>query len=437
MKTLFFKLKNTAKDVLQRVYITLQLYRENGLANHAAACAYGFLLSMAPMLLLLAFFIILVYESSPGAITAMINTIPFLGGIFDEQWLSSDFFYFSRPGIPSIISVLSIIWAGRILALSMQRGLRIVFPADKNRNAAKNAFVTLAIEASVIIFVLVVIISSRTAMRFYELLDFLPERSIIKFVTSYFGGQVSSIFLLGVSAFLVYLFVPEKSPRKFSAFQGAVFCTLAYFCTVMVLGVILNNVRYNFIYGTFGNLVIILINVYFFFTFFFIGAQFAFVTDAFEALLFSMLRKIKIKALEKETKRKIRPFNLWSRLFNTPEDRLDKYMRYYKKSEIIFCHEDAAGNIFYLLEGEVEIIVSSSDGSENSAGILKADSFFGEIGYMLSENQITIIRAITDVSVFVMPPALFDTVLKYDTNLDKTLIEHMSKRLNKQMGYFQ
>jgi len=435
LKNVISRLIAAVRSFLQRMYITVQLYLENGLANHAAACAYGFLLSMTPMLLLIAFVMFFIYKSSPGTVTAMIGTIPFLGSIFDEQWLSSDLFSFSSPGIPGIISVLSIIWAGRILAMSIHRGLKNVFPTGKKRNPVKNAGVILAIEVSVIIFVLVVIISSRTAMRFYGLFEFFPQGSIVRLVTSHFGGQVFTVILLGLGAFFVYLSVPLKPPRKFSAFQGALFCTFAYFCTVMVLGIILNKARYNFLYGTFGNLIIILVNVYFFFTFFFIGAQLAFVADHFDALLFSRIRKIKIKASRKSIEigffKKLKPYYLLNNFFNPSKSNLNKYLRHYKKDEVIFSHGDIVDDIFYLLDGEVEMMISSSHGKESFSGIVKADSFFGEMNNLLSEDRIVTVRAKTDISVFAITSSLLDIIIKHDTSLDRKLIEHMSRKFKR------
>ena len=435
MKNLFSKVLISARAFLQRMYITVQMYVETGLANHAAACAYGLLLSMAPMLLLLALLIFFFYRLSPGAVTAMIGTIPFLGSIFDERWLSGDFLVFSNLSIPGIISALGIIWAGRRLAMAIDRGLKIVFPSGKKRNAVENAIVILAIEASVIIFVLVVIISSRTVMRFYRFMDFLPHSLLVRFVTSHFGGQVLTISLLGIGTFIAYLSVPLKPPRKFSAFQGALFCTLAYFCTVMVLGIILDISRYNFLYGTFGNLIIILINVYFFFTFFFIGAQLAFVADHFDALFFSMMRKIKIKA-SKKTKaggflKKLRPYYLLNSFFNPSKSNLNRYLRHYKKDEVIFTHGDIVDDIFYLLEGEAEMLISSSYGKDNFSGVVKADSFFGDMGYLLSEDKSVTVRAKTDISVFAISSSLLDIIVNHDTSLDRKLFEHMSRRLNR------
>ena len=432
MKTVLSKLIAAGKTFLQRLVITLQLYGENGLANHAAACAYGFLLSITPMLLLIAIFIFAVFRPSPEGIAAFIGNIPFLGSLFDEQLLSSDFFSFSTPGISSIIFVLSIIWAGRILALSMQRGLKIIFPADKNRNPVKNTLVTLSIEISVIILILMSIISSRTALRLYRLFDFSPEFSVLQIIMSYTGSQISSIFLLGAASFLAYLFVPVNSPRKLSALKGSFFCVLLYFCTALIMGILLDISRYNFLYGTLGNLIVLLINVYFFFLFFFLGAQFAFVIDSFDMLLFIKLRQSRNKVKEKnETAGSARQWHtdLFYKFFYPAKDNLRKYLRHYKKDEIIFSQGDSGNDVYYLIEGEVEILISSSDGTVSSVDVLKADSFFGEMGSLLSEDRTATVRAKARVTAIALPLSLFDTVLKYDTSLDRVLLQNMSRRL--------
>jgi len=447
MKTVFHNFMIIAKTFLQKIYITIQLYTGKGVANHAAACAYAFLLSMAPMLLLIAFFILYAFESSPGAITAMIGTIPFLGTLFIEEWLSMDLFAFSKLGLPSVIFTLSIIWAVRILAMTMQRGLKIVFPAARKRNPLKNTLITISIAISVTIFLLVIIISSRTALRFYRILDFYPHIWIFQFITSLRGSRISYITLLGIGSYFVYLLVPVNPPRKFSAFQGALLCSIAYFCTVLILGIILNIARYNFLYGTLGNLIIILINVYVFFTFFFVGALYAFVTDSFDALLFIRIRQNRSKAAEKKRikgspgiihfpvhsaliKMNMEsPSDLLYRFLYPSEKNLKKYLRTYNENDIILTPGNTMEDIFYLLEGEAEILISSSNGSENSAGILKPDSFFGDMDYLFSEDKHVTIRANTNVKALYLPPTLFDSILKYDTNLDKDIIDKMFHRL--------
>ncbi|MCL2270540.1 MAG: cyclic nucleotide-binding domain-containing protein [Treponema sp.] len=182
-----------------------------------------------------------------------------------------------------------------------------------------------------------------------------------------------------------------------------------------------------------GSLIVLLIHVYFFFTFFFLGAQFAFVSDSFDALLFSKLRQIRRKADtksqgEKSAKRPVRP-DLLSHLFVPEESNLNKYLRIYKQNEIIISQGEPGDDVYYLLKGEVEILLSSPQNEGSSSGILNAGSFFGEMSYLLSEDRSATIRAKTDVSVFVLPPHVFDAILKYDTSLDRDIIEHMSRRL--------
>jgi len=424
MKTIFVKLKVTGKTLLQRLLITIQLYGENGLANHAAACAYGFLLSMAPMLLLIVLFIFMTIESSTAAIFSLIETLPFLDVIFDEQWFHSDLFTVSKPGIPGVISVISVFWAARILALSMQRALKVIFPSAKNRNPVMDTVVTLATEAVVLFFVLIAITGSRTAMRLYQMLNFLPENSILHIAATRAGNSVFIVVLLGIIAFIVYLFVPVNSPRKSSAFQGALFCAVTCFGLNMALGSILNTSMYNLLYGTLGNMIIMLVNVYFFFMVFFLGAQLSYVIDYFDSLLFVQLRQITIKSV----KQKKHP-SLMYKIFNPEESSLRKYLRRYKMGEIIISQGDAGEDIYFLLEGEAEILLPSLAGDVNSVGMLKSGSFFGEMGYLLSEERAATIRASTDVSVFALPPVLFETILKHDTSLDRDLIEHITRRL--------
>jgi membrane protein len=203
------------------------------------------------------------------------------------------------------------------------------------------------------------------------------------------------------------------------------------------MGFILNKSTYNFLYGALGNLIILLINVHFFFTFFFMGAQLAFVIDSSEALIFAKLRRTRFKPVEESNMKHIKRPNLRTLLFFSIESNLKKYCHFYKSGEIIFSQGDSADCIFYLLEGEVEITVSPLHDNANQdlarkgvfSNVLEPGSFFGEMGYLLSEGRTATAIAKTGVSSLALPPPVFDDILKYDTSLDRTIIENMSKRL--------
>jgi len=432
MGNVFIKCRILAKAFFQRLFISVQLYNGNGLANHAAACSYGFLLSMAPILLSIAFILTFALKASPAAIMALLDDIPVLENLFNKEWLNSDFFTFSKPGISGVVSAVGIIWAGRILSLSMQRGLKVIFPGEKGRNPVADIIVTLTIEAVVLIIILTVVLGSRAAMWIYRRFDFIPGISLLLFITSHAWLRVSSVFLLWLFSFLAYLFVPVNRPRKLSALQGALICTIAYSCVALFLEFILNISRYNFLYGALGSLVVLLVNVFFFFNFFFMGAQFAFAADSFEPLFFSKLRQLVVVPAEEAKTKKSAADRIISRLlyklFYPHNGRMTRYLRCFEKGMIIFRQKDSGDDIYYLLEGQVEVLPSASQDSA-AAGLINAGSFFGEKGHLLSEERTATIRAKTDVSVFVLPPHLFDAVLKFDTGLDRDIIAHITRRL--------
>lgn len=423
LKRIFLRSKRLGKSFLQRVVITLQLSGANGLANHASACAYGFLLSIAPMLLLITFFIFIFFNPSPRAVVFIFQYIPILGSLFDSQWLESDFFSAGVLGFSGIVSILSIFWAGRILALSMQRALAGVFPVKKNRNPVSNMLVALAITAAVFLLVVIYILCSPVALRIYRYyLDLTNNRFLHIFVVL-IGSWFSPIILLAVISLLTYLFIPVNPPKRFSAFQGSLFFTLSYTIMYLILGFILDTSNYNFIYGTFGSLIFLLVNVYFFFFLFFIGAQYAYVIDFFDALLFCKMRLSRINAVFRKSKFP----DLYYLLFSPYRSSLDKFIQEFKKDEVIISKGDSGNDIYYILEGEVEILLSLEDNT--SVAVLNTDSFFGEMGYLLSEARTAYIKAKTDVCVLVLPPVLYEAILKNDTSLDRDIIENITRRL--------
>jgi len=427
-------MKIKAKTFIQRLFITFQLYNDNGLANHSAAGAYGFLLSVAPMFLVISFFILSAFQSAPHAVATLFSNISFIDLIIDEKWLTENFLTITRPGFSSIISFLCILWAGRILVLSMQRGLKIIFKGTKTRNFIKETLITFTMEIAVLLFVLMLVFGSHTALFIYKTFNFIPLISDFLFSVMNITSFLYPIIMLGFISFFAYLFSPVNPPRKLSALRGALLCALSYGATSIFLGFLLNQANYSFLYGTLGNVVFMLVNVYFFFIFFFTGAQYAFVIDSFDIMLFTRLRESRNKAIENSLKEKKVKLDLINRLFYNVEGKLIKYHRSFKKGEIIFSQGDSGNEIYYLLSGEVEVTIFSEDAEDAESGstpltVYKPGIFFGEMGYFLSEKRSATTTAKTDVSALVLPPPVFEKILTSDTTLDRALIENITRRL--------
>ena len=357
----------------------------------------------------------------------MIKNLPFLEIAIDEQWLADNFYSIMFPGLSGLVTIISFVWAGRLLAVSLQRGLKIIFTGHKKRNPALDNLIILAVELPALFLSLAVIFSSRAALRFYEIFNFIPKTSLFAFFTSKQGYFIFTAAALGLVTYFSYRLIPANPPRRISALMGGVFCIIFYEIMSMVLSILLGQSRYNFLYGTLGNLITLLINVYFFFLFFLIGGQFAYVSDYFESFLFIKMRKARINAANNVKISSVS--KAVDRLFLSAEGSLKKYYRFHRKGETVFLEKDKIDAIYYILEGEVESLVLSDSNNYTQTGTFGPDSFFGEMGYLLSEGRNSTIRAKTDVSALALPPRVFEAVLKHDANIDRTLVENLYRSL--------
>jgi len=417
-KTLKDRLFNFFNPVFQRVFITIQFFDEKGMANHAAGGAYGFLLSAAPTLLLVVIFIVLAYRSTPYAVTGLIQQdFPFLKIILNEDWINDNISGISRSGIPGIISVASLILAGRVFALSLQRGLKVIFFGKKTRNPIKENVITFLIQLFVPVLALFLIASSQVMLFIFSYLKFFPD-----FIFAIFKIHIFPFAALGIMTYCAYRTIPANPPCRLSALRGSLFCTILYSLTFFGLQFIINKTRYNFLYGTLGDLIILLISVYFFFIFFFMGAQYTKVTDSLDVLILSNFLKVQNGSIDKQ---KI----LWRKLFTNPDGKLSKYLRFFRKGDTIIRKGDHGNEIFYLLEGKAEVFFHRTKKAGGYHPVLESGAFFGEMEHLLSDKRTATVIAVTDITVLSLPPFLFDEVLDSDIDINHYVIDNLTKRL--------
>jgi len=418
---------------LQRLVITLQFFGENSLANHASACAYGFLLSAAPVLMLLSFFLFSAFHPLiSGASNAkgemvlaqLMSNFPFLNGVLDEAWFAEELSSIAESGmrlrgIAGLISAIVIFWSGRIFILSLQRGLKVIFTGMQKRNPMFEVLIVLIVELAVLIGVILMIFFSATARKIYLFFGRFSDTAFLSNIQSLINIRVVPFFLMIFIFYFVCRFLIANGPSRISAFWGSLCFAFSYtvFSRIMIL--FLNQTQYNFLYGALGSLIFLLVNVFFFFMFFFTCAQLTKVLDSFDSLLFLRFRQARMNS--------DRP-GFEHLLFLSEKGKLQKYSHTYPKNAVIFSKNDEGNDVFYLLEGEVNIFLSEKNSGEKPI-TLQQGAFFGEMGHLLSENRTATVKAKTAVTALVLPPPLFDEMLKYDTSMDRTIMEHMSQRL--------
>jgi len=431
-KTFFSHLLLSGKTFLQRLFITLQFFNENSLANHASACAYGFLLSAAPVLMLLSFLLFSAFHSlisgantmGEAVLAQLTANIPFLNGVLDETWLAEELSSIAESGmrlrgIAGLVSAIVIFWSGRIFILSLQRGLKVIFTGTQKRNPIHEILIVLIVELAVLSGAILMIFFSVTARKIYEFFDLYSNTTFFSNIQSLINIRLVPFFLMIFIFYLACRFIIANGPSFISAFWGSLCFAISYTVFSRIMTIFLKQTQYNFLYGALGSLIFLLVNVFFFFTFFFFCAQLTKVLDSFDALLFLRFRQAKMIAG--------RP-GFEHLLFLSEKGKLQKYSHTYPKGTVIFLKGDEENDIFYLLEGEVNLFISDDNPNEEPI-TLQPGTFFGEMGHLLCENRTATAKAKTPVTALVLPPPLFDEMLKYDTSMDRTIMELMSQRL--------
>jgi membrane protein len=402
------------------MWISIHYFGNNGLAYHAAAGAYGFLLSLMPALLIVAFLVSLIYASPAHEVAGLILRMGFLDGAFDIGGTVERFLNSFHPGLTGLGSLVSILLAAIVFAFSIQRGLNSIFPNTGAANPIKKWLVPVGLEMAVILFVFIAVLSAR--------LSFTPFGTDsngllnIAYLIFPFAG-------LGLLSLGAYGLVPDRRPGWRSSFAGMALCVSVYAVLSASFNIFINPARYNIMYGALSNLLLLLAKVYFFFVLFFIGAQFAFVCEYFDALLFIKLRMVRSPA---------GVFFIDKFLFSSAaNERLQKYARVYKQGETIFLQEEDSHDIYYILSGSASIYITKKNGEQNRVARIETDNFFGEMGHVLANRRSATAKADSDLRALVLPPSLFAQILTIDRNADNKVIETLSERLkqtNEQLG---
>jgi membrane protein len=421
------RIKLHCESVVQRVWISFQLYGKNGLANHAAAGAYGFLLAAVPALLMVAFILSITLRSSPEMAAQFITQIDFLEDVFDIRGLVKNFLAMSRTGLAGLMFVISTFWSALLFAPSLQRGLKVIFFDSEKERLTRTIFVMLVLECSVIVFAFIMVFSSQLAILIHHALYLFPIEleSVSRLVKT-----VLPLLSLGLFCYIAYRMVPSPRPSRIAGLAGALICVAAFGVLSLVFRLVLNTARYYALYGSLAGLIILLVNVYFFFVFFFFGAEMTFVIEAFDALLFVKIRQIQARNRKRHKNHSLsRNRGIEQMIFASADGHLLKYIRSYQQGAIIFHRGEQSNDVYYILSGTVGIYLTESAPWTEKIGTIRQDNFFGEMGHVLSQGRSATIIAESDVVVMALPPAVFSRILKIDQDTDGKVIRTLSERL--------
>jgi membrane protein len=406
---------------LQKIILSVNFFLKNELLNHAGAAAFFFLLSVTPIFLLILISFDRYLISFPEV---SVNFFAFLKSInenLDKDLLVRIGLLNVNTTAIGIFSLISLLWFGRSILTSIQRGLGIIFSAEKIRTPlAMNIFSFIILFFLLLLSVMATFISM--GLHFFQTFtsgSFIVQalfQTLVPVVRRFVPLLVTFIVI-----FLSYRFIPPQRPKTVSSLIGALLCALSIIMLHMQVSKFINVAQYSVIYGVLGSLILMVIWIYISFVLFFFFAEYTLVSDKIDVLLLERLYMFKTSQDIKEKK-------IEKLLFNYPKRLIEKYARRYQPGDVLFRENDESKDIYFIYLGSIDIHRKINE-NEKKIATLKEGEVFGEMSYLLNEDRSATAVAETESILVVITPAIFEELLQANSTFSRNLIQLLSNRL--------
>ena len=399
----------------QTAYTASRLFVKNELQNHAAATAFYFLLSTAPLVLLLTYgtqYLAKLAETSVPAVMLLaalydqfrLNELADLGVIPRQAQITAG-------GVGLLTLLLSI----RGLVKAVQSAFRVIFPDESRRPFALNWALPLIVVPLVFGLVLVAMVAQATLTFFanVELLGAL-RGTLLK------SANVLVILSLVWSLFYMALrWLPLARPPHKTTLLVSALATLSLAALFYGFGLFFRVERYQALYGALGGVVFILIGAFAACTIFYFWAQFLYA-----------LTKVDVAALERLflSGEGHGASKLETLVFGRANRLLAKYGRGFAPGETLIAEGDTSKDAYFLHAGQVSVYKRFPDGEKHLADVNEGH-LMGEMAYLLNEPRTASIRAKTEVTALVLPPGMLEELMRYSAPLSRRIIGTLAQRL--------
>jgi membrane protein len=400
---------------LQTAYTTWRLFVKNELQNHAAATAFYFLLSAAPLVLLLTYAAQYLARLAETSVPAVL----LLAALYEQFRLDELSALGVIPQKAQVaaggVGLLTLLLSSRGLVNALQSAFRVIFPDESKRPFVLNWVLPLVIIPVVFGLVLLAVVT-QASLTYFADIDLLGAgRSAL------FKGLNVLLALLAVWGlfYTALRHLPLSQPPRRPALAVAALATATLATLFYGFGLFFQVEKYQALYGALGGVVFILIGAYFACLAFYFWAQFLYA-----------LTKVDVAALEKlflagEGRG---PTRLESMVFARANRLLAKYGHHYEPGEILIREGDTSREAYFLHAGEVAVYKRFPDGEKHLTD-MREGNLLGEMAYLLDEPRTASVRAKTAVTALVLPPQMLEELMRYSAPLSRRIIGSLAQRL--------
>ncbi|HAH63548.1 MAG TPA: hypothetical protein DCL73_15790 [Treponema sp.] len=402
----------------QTIYLTTVYYIQNNLYSYAAACAFGFLFSFIPIIMMVLAVLVRILHASPTFINSLLSFAGRYKNMFDVQSFINTLLEYKTFGWVDFLLVLFIIWMARKFFATVMQGINHIFHYKAPSRPLSDQFIIFAGELVLVVLSVIIIFSMFTIRQIFTQPALVTLRSQIPHLFGLTSKILINIFaysLIFIFVTLSYRFAAGTKPEMKLCVVCSAGCTVTFFIISKFMNIFLNVENYNLIYGVLSNVMILLFEVYIFFTLFFTCAQIIYVFQFFDSLILGELYLLPERddtAILSVIKRV---------LFIKPATLMKKDdVIAVKSGDIIYSKNDATDECYYVLSGTV-VLCRNDNFTYYDKG-----SFFGEQACILNKPRAGEAKAQTDCELIRIQAASFRALLENDARAAEKALSQVS-----------
>ncbi len=402
--------KTTLLTFVQTVFLSASFFIQNDLLTYAAACAFNFMMSVIPVVMMILSVLLRLLHTAPELLAGFMPAEPSADNLFSVNRMTQALAAMEHTGVLfEIIAGVSLFLMARRFFVSVMTGLSCIFHRYAPERPMIVTLLSLAGEVLLIIIVSVLIAAVTAAQ------PLLNTELLSAFIPQVLQDMLEQL-LYFVPDTLLFCFVTicyragsRTSPRLYLCAAGALCCTVSFAAVRIAFRLFLDMSRYNLIYGVLSGTIVLLLEVFIFFVLFLFFAQYIFVLQFFDDLLLAELYLLPDRST-------LKPVPALRRLLFINPARLtqnDGAVFYCAPDAVIYQAGDAADSVFYIAEGTVELL------QPNRVRFYERGQFFGEVSALLPQQRLATARAATAVQLIRIDRGAFMRMAQSNPDVSK------------------
>lgn len=404
------------RKLSQFCFLSVKNANENMIWESASACAFGFIFSFIPVVLIIFTVLVTILKLSPEILNYVIDFANQFKSFYDFTPLVNALLKMKSISTIEIFLAVWVIWMARKLFYSVVNGINRIFRSVSKRLSVVNQMFSIVSEfVVVLIFILVILFSF--------LFNKLNQLSLFKFLSSSFPvifSNSSNRLIIFVTYFLFFIFsvysykiLSGAKPRWKTCIFYAAISTGVTFVISFFINKFMRITNYNIVYGTISTLVILLFKVYLFFAVFMFCAQMLYVSEFFENLMICELY------YAQTIKKNQMNIFFYEKMFRNPVFSDAFVTKRFANQQKIYFTEDDAEFVFYLKKGLI------LDVQNNYCKTYRTGDFFGESCIILNEKRKSDAIAVGECEVTYIPKEIFKKIIADYPKLGKIALQKM------------